>query len=311
MNVADECRAMGIRVGDTIIGREIYSRGSWHEARLTLLWLGQQAAMWSAQERADSDPEWSEPCEDSAWVLTDRKWRKDNPAATAAPKPEPCPRGDNRPEPSCTNRAQCWEPCGELGKSAEHARVGKESADYLRAYRDALDHAAFYVRDHCQSGEHHAEVIRELVRPLPNQPKRETTVGELKQLRFLAEEAAKECDVESDWFDATLIESDTPITSTRKARRFIAAMTPQTAIRLILLADRFTSRVAAWQPIETAPQDDTPVDLWLARGERAVNMRRVVIAQGNAFYDPVLAGPCCVRDATHWMPLPPAPKGEK
>jgi Lar family restriction alleviation protein len=42
-----------------------------------------------------------------------------------APAPEPCPRGKDKPEHSCTNRHQCWEPCGELGKSAEHARPGR------------------------------------------------------------------------------------------------------------------------------------------------------------------------------------------
>lgn len=40
---------------------------------------------------------------------------------------EPCPRGNQKPEPSCTNRHQCWEPCGELGKSEEHVRVGRQS----------------------------------------------------------------------------------------------------------------------------------------------------------------------------------------
>lgn len=34
---------------------------------------------------------------------------------------EPCPLGAGKPEPTCTNRHQCWEPCGELGKSEEHA----------------------------------------------------------------------------------------------------------------------------------------------------------------------------------------------
>jgi hypothetical protein len=33
---------------------------------------------------------------------------------------EPCPRGKQKPEPSCTNQHQCWEQCGELGHSAEH-----------------------------------------------------------------------------------------------------------------------------------------------------------------------------------------------
>jgi hypothetical protein len=41
----------------------------------------------------------------------------------AAAGVEPCPRGEDRPEPTCTNRHQCWEPCGELGKSEEHARA--------------------------------------------------------------------------------------------------------------------------------------------------------------------------------------------
>lgn len=41
---------------------------------------------------------------------------------------EPCPRGDDKPEPTCANRHQCWEPCGELGKSAEHTVAVPESA---------------------------------------------------------------------------------------------------------------------------------------------------------------------------------------
>jgi hypothetical protein len=61
---------------------------------------------------------------------------------------------------------------------------------------------------------------------------------DLQELRRLAEEAATECDVESDWFDADLIESEEMISSSRKARRFIAAMTPHMAMRLIMLADR-------------------------------------------------------------------------
>ena len=69
-----------------------------------------------------------------------------------------------------------------------------------------------------------------------------------------------------------------------------------------------------WQPIETAPKDQTPVDIWrpgfagdVLGGERCTDMRRVDRGDGNVYYEPVLAGPSCVRNATHWMPLPPAP----
>lgn len=62
------------------------------------------------------------------------------------------------------------------------------------------------------------------------------------------------------------------------------------------------SQAVGWIPIAQAPQDDTPVDLW--RGEwkeRATDMRRVVLAPDNIFYEPVSSGPCVVRDATHFM----------
>lgn len=66
----------------------------------------------------------------------------------------------------------------------------------------------------------------------------------------------------------------------------------------------------SWQPIETAPQDATPVDIWRSGhgGERCTNMRRVDLGGGNVFYEPVESGPSCVRDASHWMPIPGAPE---
>lgn len=67
-------------------------------------------------------------------------------------------------------------------------------------------------------------------------------MSDLQRLRQLAEDAAEENDVESDWFCPDLIESSEPILSSRKARRFIAAMTPQMAMRLIALADRVAFR---------------------------------------------------------------------
>ena len=35
---------------------------------------------------------------------------------------KPCGMG----EFSCADRSQCWEPCGEMGKSEQHARVAHE-----------------------------------------------------------------------------------------------------------------------------------------------------------------------------------------
>ena len=64
-----------------------------------------------------------------------------------------------------------------------------------------------------------------------------------------------------------------------------------------------------WQPIETAPKDDTPVDLWRPScgGERLANMRRIELSPGNVFYAAIESGYNCVRDATHWMPQPSPP----
>lgn len=64
-----------------------------------------------------------------------------------------------------------------------------------------------------------------------------------------------------------------------------------------------------WLPITTAPQNDTPVDLW-RDGERLTNMRRVMRSPDNIYYEPVVSGYCCVRDATHWMPIPLPPTDE-
>jgi hypothetical protein len=63
-----------------------------------------------------------------------------------------------------------------------------------------------------------------------------------------------------------------------------------------------------WRPIETAPKDGTPVDLWRGK-DRLTNMRRVDLGKGNVFYEPIEFGYSCVRTATHWMlvPAPPLP----
>lgn len=57
-----------------------------------------------------------------------------------------------------------------------------------------------------------------------------------------------------------------------------------------------------WLPIDQAPKDATPVDLWIPDRyiSRVTNMRRVDLGKGNVFYEPNESGPSCVRDATHF-----------
>ena len=67
-----------------------------------------------------------------------------------------------------------------------------------------------------------------------------------------------------------------------------------------------------WLPIETAPKDETPIDLWVPgeRGGRFTNYARVDLGKGNVFYDPVIGGRGCIRDSSHWMALPTPPTKE-
>lgn len=65
--------------------------------------------------------------------------------------------------------------------------------------------------------------------------------------------------------------------------------------------------MSEWKPIETAPITSEPVDIYSPSKGRAANMYRVDLGKGNVFYDPVDCGICCIRDATHWMPIPNPP----
>ena len=65
-----------------------------------------------------------------------------------------------------------------------------------------------------------------------------------------------------------------------------------------------------WKPIETAPRDETILDLYSPDLGRCVYMRRVDLGKGNIFYEQTQGGYSCVRSATHWMPLPEAPNVE-
>jgi hypothetical protein len=69
---------MGLSVGDVIQGREdaTYRDGGFHETRLTIIWLGDFVAVFHEQKRSDLSPEWSRPCEETAWTLDCRRWWK-------------------------------------------------------------------------------------------------------------------------------------------------------------------------------------------------------------------------------------------
>ena len=80
----------------------------------------------------------------------------------------------------------------------------------------------------------------------------------------------------------------------------------------LYLAAPPTAQAEGWRLISEAPQDGTVVDLWRPSwgGERCPDMRRVDLGKGNVFYEPVLAGPCAVRDATHFMIVRPPTSAE-
>lgn len=75
MNSADQARAMGLQVGDTIEGTE--SDGE--IARLTLLWIGNDVAVFRVTELRTRGEGWSEPEESADWDLSCREWRKVDP----------------------------------------------------------------------------------------------------------------------------------------------------------------------------------------------------------------------------------------
>jgi hypothetical protein len=52
-SVADQCRALGLKVGDTIEGM-VGGHGWWNTTRLTLLWLGETEAAWRVTGRSSS-----------------------------------------------------------------------------------------------------------------------------------------------------------------------------------------------------------------------------------------------------------------
>lgn len=75
MTDADSARALGLKVGDTIEGTE--RAGDWWSiAQLTLLWLGDEIAVWRVFERTSECPIGRPIHEAADWSLDARDWRK-------------------------------------------------------------------------------------------------------------------------------------------------------------------------------------------------------------------------------------------
>jgi hypothetical protein len=53
--------------------------------------------------------------------------------------PTPCQDAVTMGKHACTNRNQCWEPCGELGHSAEHAKRAPDTPKEPAANRQIVD----------------------------------------------------------------------------------------------------------------------------------------------------------------------------
>lgn len=71
---AQQCRELGLVPGHVIVGRETYSTGSWSESKMTLLWVGEELAVWKVQRRTNQAPNWRKTGEQSNWTLTCRDW---------------------------------------------------------------------------------------------------------------------------------------------------------------------------------------------------------------------------------------------
>ena len=73
---ANQCRNWGLKVGDTIVGREEDSYHGWNEAKLTVLWIGENEVMFSEKTRTVDQRRWSGATETADWGLNYRDWRK-------------------------------------------------------------------------------------------------------------------------------------------------------------------------------------------------------------------------------------------
>lgn len=74
-NTADQCREMGLTVGDTIVRRQTYFSEEWSESELTVIFLGLQVAVFSERSRSSNAPRWRSKGESSNWTLDCHDWK--------------------------------------------------------------------------------------------------------------------------------------------------------------------------------------------------------------------------------------------
>ena len=76
MTDIDRIEQMRLRPGDTIEMRHQFPSGPWVECRRTLLWRGEQVAVWACSNRNGCQPVWPEPQETASPVGAYGDWRK-------------------------------------------------------------------------------------------------------------------------------------------------------------------------------------------------------------------------------------------
>jgi len=76
---ADQARSLNLKLGDTIRGKESNGTAWWHEARLSLIYLGRESAVYRYQCRTNTNAVWQDRGEISSFCLTDREWHLEVP----------------------------------------------------------------------------------------------------------------------------------------------------------------------------------------------------------------------------------------
>jgi len=76
---ADQARSLNLKLGDTIRGKESNGTAWWHEARLSLIYLGRESAVYRYQCRTNTNAVWQDRGEMSSFCLTDREWHLEVP----------------------------------------------------------------------------------------------------------------------------------------------------------------------------------------------------------------------------------------